>query len=174
MNTNYSYINAPGHPGMIADQSPRRIVARLLDADVLGFGCGVVHGATPGKTVAIPTSTSVEADFEGVLVNHGTVEHAHITGGVAVKEGTTCSVMRYGTIWVRVETDIEPAYGDALKLLVAGDEAGCFTTADTEGTAVNVAGIFLGEASNGIAKVELFNTVAVADADTSGGSGGTT
>lgn len=157
MNTNYSYVNAPAHPGMIADQAPRHVVARILDEDAK-FGIAAIIGATPGKTIKKPVTGATAAQIEGVILNHGTVEHQHLTGGVALKEGTTCSVMAFGTVWVRVETDIEPSYGDPCKVLISGDEAGYFTTAETTGTAIDVAGIFLGEAADGIAKVKLFDS----------------
>ena len=106
MNTNYSSVNAPAHPGMIADQAPRHVVARILDEDAK-FGIAAIIGATPGKTIKKPATGATAAQIEGVILNHGTVEHQHLTGGVALKEGTTCSVMAFGTVWVRVETDID-------------------------------------------------------------------
>lgn len=159
MNTNYSYVNAPAHPGMIADQAPRYVVARILDEDAQ-FGIAAIFGATPGKTIKKPATGATGAKVEGVILNHGTTEHQHPSGEVALKKGTTCSVMTYGTVWVRVETDIETAYGDACKVLISGNEAGYFTTAETEGTAVDISGIFLGAAENGIAKVKLFDAAA--------------
>lgn len=154
MNTNYSYVNAPAHPGMIADQAPRHIVARLLDADA-NFGIGVVTGKQLGSSVKIPTAVDNTFEkFEGVLINHGTVEHEHLTGAVKVRAGTTCSVMRYGVVWVRIEPEKEIAYGDKLKLLINGPHAGSFTNSTTAETALDIPGRFL-EVSDGIAKIEL-------------------
>lgn len=157
MNTNYSYVNSPAHPGMIADQAPRHVVTRILDEDAK-FGIASILGATPGRTIKKPAVGATSAKVEGVILNHGTVEHQHLTGEVALKAGTTCSVMVFGTVWVRVETGVEPSYGDPCKVLISGDEAGYFTTSETAGTAIDVAGMFLGEVSDGIAKVKLFDS----------------
>lgn len=60
--------------------------------------------------------------------------------------------MRKGRIWVRVKEGEEPAYGDALHLIVEeGADAGLF--AKTGG--VEISGRFLGPVSDGIAPVEL-------------------
>lgn len=157
MNTNYSYVNSPAFAGMIADQAPRHVVARVLDEDAQ-FGVAAIIGGTPGKTVKKPASSATAAQIEGVILNHGTIEQKHPSGDIVVEKGTTCSIMAYGTVWVRVEKDIEPDYGDPCKVLITGDEAGYFTTAETSGTAVDVAGMFLGEVSDGIAKVKLYDS----------------
>lgn len=162
MSTNYSYVNAPAFAGMIADQAPRHVVARILDEDAQ-FGVAVIFGETPGKTVKKPASGATAAQVEGVVLNHGTIEQQHPSGDIVVKKNTTCSVMAYGTVWVRVEKNIEPSYGDPCKVLIAGDEAGYFTNSETAGTAIDVAGMFLGEVSEGIAKVRLYDSTVSAN-----------
>ena len=62
--------------------------------------------------------------------------------------------MRYGRIYVRVETGDEPAYGDPLYLIIDGDEAGCFTSTEDDGTTIAVNGRFIGGIDNSIAPVD--------------------
>jgi hypothetical protein len=69
--------------------------------------------------------------------------------------------MRRGRIWVVLDADAEPEYGDAVHMVVMGDKAGCFST---EG-GVTIAGRFIGSAQDGLAPVELFGTDVASSSD---------
>lgn len=77
--------------------------------------------------------------------------------------------MRYGRIYVRVETGDEPAYGDPLYLIINGDEVGCFTSTEDSDNTMAVNGRFIGGIDNGIAPVELMRQPVVGG-NASGGS----
>ena len=66
--------------------------------------------------------------------------------------------MRYGRVFARVATDVTPAYGDPVYLVISGDEAGCFTNDEGE-NAVAVKARFLStlDAAANVAMIELFN-----------------
>ena len=91
----------------------------------LHFGVGVVTGKVPGSGVALPTSASTADNFEGVVIN-GFDRQQDLEGKLYVLNNQNVGVMRRGRIWVRLATSTAPAYGDALHMIVEGDEAGCF------------------------------------------------
>lgn len=157
--TNYSFNPSIGVAGGIVDLAPYAIDTFVNEetTGTLKFGMGVVAGANAGKTIAIPADGATAADFEGVVTNNRTTEH-NLEGKVSVRENASVGVMRYGRIYARVATDVTPNYGDALYLVVSGDDAGCFTNAEGD-NAVAVKGRFIGsiDSTVGVAPVELFN-----------------
>ena len=83
---------------------------------MLRFGMGVVRGSLPGSNVALPTSASKAADFEGVIVNGFSNQH-DLEGVVSILNNQNIGVMRKGRIWVSLAEDAEPKYGDAVHLM---------------------------------------------------------
>ena len=72
--------------------------------------------------------------------------------------GAAVSVMRYGRAWGRIPKSVTPEFGDALYLIISGDDAGKFTNAAGDGTTVALKGRFCGSKGTGeIAPVELYN-----------------
>lgn len=157
--TKYGFATSKGIAGGIYDMYHYPVDSRYNEEDngVLRFGMGVVRGSLPGSNVALPTSASKAADFEGVIVNGFSNQH-DLEGVVSILNNQNIGVMRKGRIWVALAEDAEPKYGDAVHLIVDGDEAGCF---DTTG-GVAIAGRFIGGPSNGVAPVELYGVDAAA------------
>ena len=149
--TVYSFSTPIGQAGGIYDLAPYAVDAFCNEANngVMKFGMGVVTGTIPGETVKVGSG-----DFEGIVTNRRTTENA-ILGGVVLNKGCTVGIMRYGRIYGLLAANEDPAYGDAVYLVTSGDDAGCFSKASTNNTAVK--GRFLGGAHDGIALIELFN-----------------
>lgn len=162
----YGYRTAMGAAGGIVDIAPYAIDTFLNEEDTgkLMFGMGVVQGAKAGKGIALPTGDSTAAKFEGITVNGRTTEY-DVEGKLALRNGASVGVMRYGRIYARVAADANPAYGDPAHLIIEGENAGLFTkTASVSSGSKTVAikGRFLSgidSTGNNIAVVELFNEV---------------
>lgn len=164
--TSYSYATSRGVAGGLYDLSPYASDSRLNSETAAGdlkFGMGVVCGSAPGANVKRPATGATADKFEGIVMTGFTTEQ-DANGDVVVMPGQTVGVLRYGRIWARIKNGISPAYGEALHLIITGDEAGLFTNvADTpaEGTAsktIAVNGRFIGGKGSGdVAPVELFN-----------------
>lgn len=173
--TRYGYSTPIGAAGGIVDLAPHAIDTFLNEEEsgTLRFGVGVVQGSKPGVNIALPTEDATPATFEGITTNNRTTEY-DLEGKLHVRNGAAVGVMRYGKIYGRVAEGAEPSYGDAVYLIVDGDEAGCFTNdapataaedgadSDAEATASAVIAIkarFVGavDKSAQIAAIELFN-----------------
>ena len=155
--TVYSFSTPIGQAGGIVDLAPYAVDSFINEADdgAMKFGMGVVRGTKAGIEVNLPATGATAGTFEGIVTNRRTSENA-IFGGVELRNGITLGVMRYGRIYGLLAANVTPAYGDAVYLVISGNDAGCFT--NTSGnTAVAVKGRFLGTASDGIAQIELFN-----------------
>ena len=150
--TSYSYENPSGIAGGIYDLAPYEVNSRASEAEAgkIKFGHGVVTG-TASNGVKLPAATTDE--FEGVVVHKAHEEERD--GSVILATGETFGVMRHGHIWARVDDSVTIAKGDKLYLIVAGDNAGCFTNA-ADG-AKEIAGKFIGANENGIAPIVLYN-----------------
>lgn len=176
--TRYGYSTPIGAAGGIVDLAPHSIDTFLNEEEpgVMRFGVGVVQGSKPGINIALPDDKATAAVFEGITTNNRTTEY-DLEGKLHVRSGAAVGVMRYGKIYVRVADGVEPSYGDAVYLIISGDEAGCFTNeapatatvaegddaaakddAETAG-AIAVKGRFIGgvDKSAQIAAIELFN-----------------
>jgi hypothetical protein len=107
--------------------------------------------------VAIPTESATAADFEGVTTNNLTTEY-DTEGNLAIRNGASVGVMRYGRIYGRLTEDADPAYASSVYLVTSGDEAGRFTSTSGSNT-VAISARFLSRAdkSANIAIIELFN-----------------
>ncbi len=156
--TSYNFTSPAGSAGGLVDLAPYAIDTRLNTeaTGTMTLGVGVVQGDTPGSNIALPTADATAAAFEGITTNNRTTEY-DLEGSVYVRNGAAMGVLRYGRIYAKVASDVEPAYGDALYLVTSGDEAGYFTNDSTAGVAVK--GRFIGsvDATNQVAPVELFN-----------------
>ncbi len=156
--TSYGFATSRGIAGGLFDLAPYSIDSRLnSEGDgVLKFGMGVVQGANPGTNVKKPISTSTKALFEGIALN-GFSTQQNMAGEVNILENQTVGVLRYGRCWARVPSGVTPAYGNELHLIIAGNDAGCFTSAAVAANSIiAVNGRFIGTAQNGLAPVELF------------------
>lgn len=158
--TRYAFNTPTGAAGGIVDLAPYAIDTFLNEEESgkLVFGIGVVNGTKKGTNIKVPATGTTAADFAGVTTNNRTTEY-DLEGKIHVRHGAAVGVMKYGRIYGRVVTDVKPAYGDALYLQVTGDEAGYFTNAAGEGTAIAIKGRFLGgvDTSNQVAQIELYN-----------------
>lgn len=148
----YSYVTGKGVAGGIYDMYHYQIDSRFNEAESgkLYFGMGVVPGEIPGSNITLPTSGSTADKFEGVVIN-GFDRQYDLDGKLYVLNGQNVGVMRHGRVWVRLAAEAKPGYGDALHLIVEGEEAGCFAT---EG-GLAIPGRFIGASKEGIAPVEL-------------------
>ena len=154
--TTYSEAKA-GFPGALVDTSAHSMVTRKNGADTgkLFFGMGVVRGTTPGEDVAIPATGATAAKFEGVTVYAANTEMDE-DGAVKLNKGMALDVLQSGKIYVLVADDVDPAYGDAVYLVISGDDAGKFTK--TSGaTAVAIKAKFLGAAEDGVAPAQFYD-----------------
>lgn len=158
----YGYATSKGVAGGIYDMFHYPVDSRFNKEEngKLHFGVGVVTGKVPGSSVALPTSASTADNFEGVVIN-GFDRQQDLEGKLYVLNNQNVGVMRRGRVWVRLATGAAPAYGDALHMIVKGDEAGCFAK---EG-GIAIPGRFIGAASNGVAPVELYGVPAASGAD---------
>ncbi len=167
--TRYGYPMPIGAAGGIVDTAPYAIVSRLNDEDsgTMKFGIGVVQGAKPGSSVAIPKAAATAAKFEGITVNDHHTEH-DLEGALNIRKSAAIGVMTYGRVYARVAAGVTPAYGDSLYLITSGDEVGCLTNAaaaapkegeDAASTTIALKGRFLGgiDGTTKVAPVELFN-----------------
>lgn len=123
----YGYATSKGVAGGIYDMFHYPVDSRFNEEATgkLHFGVGVVTGKVPGSSVALPTSASTADNFEGVVIN-GFDRQQDLEGKLYVLNNQNVGVMRRGRVWVRLATGAAPAYGDALHMIVEGDEAGCF------------------------------------------------
>jgi hypothetical protein len=156
--TSYGYRQQAAVPGGLRDTSPHSIVARANEETEPGavkFGMGVVHGAVPGANVSLPTAGSTADQFEGIVLTG--VKSMDLQGSVTIGETDTLGILKWGRAWVRLASGVASvAYGDALYLVISGDDAGKFTNEESGAIAVN--GAFIGGLESGdIAPVELFN-----------------
>lgn len=156
MQLSYSYNTPMGAAGGIVDLAPHYIASFTNEAatGAMAFGLGVVTGSVAGKGVAVPTSTSTAANFEGIVTNRRTTE-LDLEGNLSLRNKCALGVMRYGVIYALLAEGADPAYGDAVYMVKSGDDAGKFTDSSTSTVAIK--GRFLSGADNGVAIVELFN-----------------
>ena len=156
MQTSYVYNTPIGAAGGIVDLAPHYIRSFTNEADTgaVCFGMGLVTGTAAGYGVTLPDSNSTAADFEGILTNRRTTE-LDLEGNLTLRTKCALGVMQYGVIYALLAEGADPGYGDAVYLVVDGDDAGKFTESSTDTVAVK--GRFLSGAEDGIAIVELFN-----------------
>lgn len=156
--TRYGFNTPIGAAGGIVDLAPYAIDTFLNEEEngVMKFGVGVVAGSKPGTNIALPVTGKAAADFEGVTTNNRTTEY-NVDGSLTVVKGASVGVMKYGRIHVRVAAGATPEYGDAVYLVITGDEAGYFT--NVEGSNVAIKGRFISgvDSASNVASIELYN-----------------
>ena len=165
--TRYGYSTPIGAAGGIVDLAPYAIDSFLNEEEngILKFGVGVVQGSKPGANIALPPEDATADVFEGIATNNRTTEY-DMDGKLAIRKGATVGVMRYGRIYGRVASEVQPEYGDPVYLIADGDEAGYFTNVaasteegSTDPATVAIKARFLGgvDVNAQIAVIELFN-----------------
>ena len=172
--THYGFTTPIGAPGGIVDLSPHVIDTFLNEeaSGVMKFGLGVVQGSKPGVNIALPETGATADKFEGITTNNRTTEY-DLEGKLHIRNGAAVGVMRYGKIYVQVEEDDEPAYGDPVYLIINGDDAGRFTSASS-GDTIAVNARFIGGVDNGVAPVELMREPVNSGSASGGSSTGAT
>lgn len=159
--TFYGFNTPKGVAGGLYDLSAHEVVTRQAE-EATTFGVGVVIGTTKGIDVKAPTAESESGDFEGVVVHNSVMAELDMNNRLEVAAGRTVGCLHYGRIWVKTGKKAKPAYKAKVFMITDGEEAGLFTTTDdTEATnKVELNGIFLGAADDGIANAEFFNAPA--------------
>ena len=138
-----------GIPGLLYDRANYEAVTRRNGADdgKMFFGLGVVQGAEPGKDITLPATGATVDKFEGVVMYSANTEMDD-DGAVLLHKGQILNVCQSGKLWVQLVDSVEPAYGQPVYLVIAGDDAGKFTP--TKGPNLAVKDRFIGAAQNGI------------------------
>lgn len=157
--TEYSQQTPKGTAGSLYDLTEHAVdTFNNTEADgVLNFGVGVVRGTDPANEIALPVAASTANEFVGVVMNGGTHE-MDMSGNSRIVKNYSVSVMRYGRVWVRLVDGEEPVANDPVHLVVSGDDAGSFKTAEEAGSTIQIKAKFLGtKSSNGVAAIELYN-----------------
>lgn len=155
--TSYNFATPKGVAGGLYDLSRHDVVSRRNEENdgVIKFGMGVVIGTTKGVQVKLPAAGATAGNFEGIVLNGFSTE-LDKDGKLVVTNDATVGVITYGKVWARIVADITPAYGDALYLVVSGDNAGLFTNASGENTMAITGAKFIGAKGTGdVAPVEL-------------------
>ena len=132
-----------------------RYLEKALDYDEPNMDCISAKALklSDQRWVALMEMLSKEGYIDGFSAQRT------VDGSILISSSTPR--MRRGRVWVRLATGTTPAYGDALHMIVEGDEAGCFAK---EG-GIAIPGRFIGAASNGVAPVELYGVPAASGAD---------
>ena len=154
--TRYGYSTPKGHAGGIYDLAPYAIDPFINEADtgVMKFGIGVVQGENVGHGINVPKKGATAAKFEGVTTNNRSTEY-DLVGNLSVRKGAAVGVMRYGRIYARIADKAEPKPGEAVYLILDGDEAGIKSASILiEGEARFLGGV---DTSAKVAVIELFN-----------------
>lgn len=143
-----------GIPGLLYDRANYEAVTRRNGADdgKMFFGLGVVQGAEPGKDITLPATGATVDKFEGVVMYSANTEMDD-GGAVLLHKGQILDVCQSGKLWVQLVDSVEPAYGQPVYLVIAGDDAGKFTP--TKDTNLAVKARFIGAAQNGIAPAQF-------------------
>lgn len=143
-----------GIPGLLYDRANYEAVTRRNGADdgKMFFCLGVVQGAEPGKDITLPATGATVDKFEGVVMYSANTEMDD-GGAVLLHKGQILDVCQSGKLWVQLVDSVEPAYGQPVYLVIAGDDAGKFTP--TKGTNLAVKARFIGAAQNGIAPAQF-------------------
>ena len=154
----YGFSTPLGGAGGIVDLAPYEINTFINEEETgkMKHGYGVIAGSVPGTNVVRPTVGTTADKFLGVVVNNRTTE-LDLEGGLHIKKNAALGVMRYGRIYVRLAGDAEPTFGDAVYLIVSGDNAGCFTNSADGNVAVKAKFVGGVDAHGAVAPIELYN-----------------
>lgn len=160
--TEYNQQTPKGAAGSLFDLTVHAVdtFCNSEEDGVLKPGMGVVHGENPGSDIALPKSGATADKFVGVAMYGGTNE-LDMKNNLVIPKHSEISVMRYGRVWVKMAKEQEPTYGDAVYLVVSGDEAGCFKT-EKEGDVIQVNARVIEVSSDELVAIELYNQMNVA------------
>lgn len=149
----YGYSTPKGVAGGKVDLFHDEVVTRMNEEEdgVLKYGMAVMVGTTPGQTIKVAKSATAD-QIEGIALCHPNTEQ-DMYGKVVVKKGASIGVMKTGHIWGRLADSVTPEYGKKAYVVVAGSDAGCFTT--EEGSNVDIGATFGNAVDDGIAIIEF-------------------
>lgn len=154
--TTYNYGTQKGIAGGLYDLAPHAVDTRISEAAKLYHGYGVVKGTTSGSNINLPVATSTAEKFEGLVVN-GFTNQQTMDGDTYIEKGQSLGILVYGSAYGCIGTSAVPKYGETVYLIVAGDEAGKFTTSADEATKIELKAEFLSEADSNLAPIRFFN-----------------
>lgn len=156
--TTYKFNSSIAFAGGLVDLAPYEIdtFANEEANGVMKFGMGVVSG-TKANQIKKPTSGKKATDFVGVTVNNLTTEYDTYGSDLAIRNKASMGVMRYGRVYARIKSGLTINVGDAVYLIVSGDNAGCFSNSSSDGEAIKARFVSVKDASLNIAAIELFN-----------------
>lgn len=138
----YSLYMNTAFIGLISDLQAHRIVSAAAEG-VVPFGIAVVPGTDAEKQIIVPTQTGEV--FRGVSVATQAVEQ-NALGDAEYADTSVVSIMKQGTIWVRVNSNV---LVDAAAFFVyTGAEVGQFRNDGTSADAVPT-GVFRSTANSG-------------------------
>ena len=155
--TTYRWDTVMGAAGGIVDLAPYAIDTFLNEENdgVMQFGMAVV-GGTNADQIKLPGNSASATDFLGVTVNNRSTE-LQINGDLVLANKKAVGVMRYGRVYVRVETGLTITPGSAAYVIKSGDDAGKFTNSSSSTLAVKARFLSAVDGAADIAMVELFN-----------------
>lgn len=138
--TSTSTIPADGLLGMLADAGPTDKLSRIAEGAVY-LGCLCVFGTsqplngTPGQVKEITDAAANVTNFAGIPIWESAKEpYGTANSKSQIASGGMVSLMRYGRIWVYVETAVSPTSDVYVRVTGAGaDVKGQFRA----GTAAN-------------------------------------
>ena len=151
--TSYNYAISKGIAGGLYDLSAYENNTYITPGGI-PFGYGVVKGTNPGVDVKLPDESSKTVDFEGIVQN-GFTTMQDMKGNAVSEKDQSIGVLRTGKIWGVVGESAEPVYDAPVYLIISGEEAGRFTTAEDESTTIQLPCKFIGTADNGIAPIRV-------------------
>ncbi len=125
--TSYNFGFAKGVVGGLFDLSAHDIPTRQAEEN-LTFGLGVVKGTNAGVDVKKPTSSSQNADFEGVVVHNSVMTELDMDNNLGIKAKRTVGCLVSGKIWAPLAPGAVPSYKSKAYLVKDGDYAGYFTS----------------------------------------------
>jgi hypothetical protein len=96
-------VQAPvAKQGLLVDTGDMHTISRAVEESAgVEFGRPMVAGTDPEKQSSLPSATG--QDFLGVTVFHHSIQDETLGAELALSDGETGSLLRKGTIWVRVE-----------------------------------------------------------------------
>ena len=151
---NYNYSTPKGVPGGKFDIAFDEVVTRTNEEKdgVMKYGLAVAVGTNAGNSVKIPVAGTTADQIEGVAIALPNTEQ-DMDGNVIVKNNLPLSIMKKGNIWGRLATGVTPTYGAKAYVVVSGDDAGTFTTAESGN--VDIGATFGNASDDGIAVIVL-------------------
>jgi len=128
--TSYDRDQGLAFAGMKADARFDEVVSYQAEG-AIAFGLGVVRGTDKERQVIVPNGTTTGMAMQGLaLYTH----KEPVAGAARYEDKEMVSVLRKGRVWVPVVGTITTA--DAPRIIDTGTDAGKFTAATTDSTAI--------------------------------------